>query len=273
MRYPKGSIDATSEQDRKLLEQVLRSQFIAHGQLWEFLRDRCIEMNRRSYCWRVKRLVGHGLLLQHEVRSITRENVYSVAPHGLIALQSGETFYADNPLSVEKNEQEPHIAHALMLNSVHLRLLRFGLLREWVWEREVRARNEFTMDGFRKDYDAVVTLEWEGRRMRFGLEYERWAKGERRYAEVATQLQREAKVAQFLYLVSGENLRKYLMQCFHHRISKPIYIGLVEDLLSANPAMMSLIDGAGWEVTTLGTLCSKKGVAGTASHCLDIGVT
>lgn len=242
------------------MEQVLRAQFISHAQLWEFLRSRRIEMSRESYCWRVRRLVQHGLLRCHRVPAISRDNVYSASASGIRLLQSAGTFYAGNPARVERNSQEPQLAHAVTLNAIHLQLMRFNLLREWVPEREIRSRNELTMEGYRKDYDAVVALDWQGWRMSFGLEYERWAKAERLYVEIASRLNREGKLDQFLYLVNGEHLRKFLMQCFRHRTSKPVYIGLAEELLSTNPATLGLIEGGRWDVTTLGSLCVRGGV-------------
>lgn len=251
MRYRKGSIE-TSLQDRRLLDQVLRSQFVAHSQLWQLLRGERVEMSRQSYCWRVRRLVEHGFLARHEAPAVTNEAIYSLAPRGVQVLQSGATFYADNPSSVSRGNPEPHVAHAVMLNTIHLRLLRVGLLAEWVWEREIWARNEFTPDGYRKDYDAIVSIYCECGRVRFGLEYERWAKGARHYAEIVARLQKESKLERFLYLVSGEQLRRFLMQCFHRKCGKPIYIGLAEELLSEDPSTIGLIEATNLSVTTLG---------------------
>ena len=45
MGYPKGSISLSPVQDIPLLLQVLHSQFITHGQLREFMRLGCYDMN------------------------------------------------------------------------------------------------------------------------------------------------------------------------------------------------------------------------------------
>ena len=72
MRYAKGSIKLSSAQDYPLLRQVMRSQFVTHDQLCEFMTLGCYEIKRQSFNWRVRRLVMHGFLLRHYLPALAR---------------------------------------------------------------------------------------------------------------------------------------------------------------------------------------------------------
>lgn len=232
MRFARGSVDVSSVQDQRLLEQVLKSQFITHGQLWEFLHDRCYEFSRGSFCWRVKRLLQHGLLVQRIVPGARGEVVYALSALGAATLQAhGETFYADDPRVIGKRAAHPHVLHALTLNDIHLRLLRAGLLEEWLCETEIRSRNEFTADGFAKDYDAIVTLKCNGGApVQLGLEYESSAKPVAQYEVIARRINADRRVQRILYVVASAHLRALLQQCFRDKCSKPLFFVQYEDL-------------------------------------------
>ena len=80
MRYPRGAIDLRSPQDTLLLQQVLRSRYVSHEQLWEFMQYKARECRRRVFNWRVKRLVDHELVLRKSTAS--RSCVYWVSRDG-----------------------------------------------------------------------------------------------------------------------------------------------------------------------------------------------
>jgi hypothetical protein len=61
-----------------------------------------------------------------------------------------------------------------------LALKRSEHLVEWTPDTEIRSRNEFTDSGYKKDYDAVVTVRSNGSERTFALEYERTAKAMQR---------------------------------------------------------------------------------------------
>jgi len=67
VRYWKGSIALSSIRDYPLLRQVLRSTFITHGQLYEFMRLEYCATSRRAFNNRVLRLVKHDHLIRDEV--------------------------------------------------------------------------------------------------------------------------------------------------------------------------------------------------------------
>jgi len=65
VRYWKGSIALSSIRDYPLLRQVLRSTFITHGQLYEFMRLEYCATSRNAFNNRVLRLVKHDHLVAH----------------------------------------------------------------------------------------------------------------------------------------------------------------------------------------------------------------
>jgi hypothetical protein len=76
-----------------------------------------------------------------------------------------------------------HLRHSIGLNDLHLGLSRQGILEEWQSEVTIRAKNELTSSGYVKDYDAIVTIRIEERRITFALEYERTPKKSRVFAD------------------------------------------------------------------------------------------
>jgi hypothetical protein len=88
------------------------------------------------------------------------------------------------------------------------------VLKNWESEVTIRARNELTSSGYAKDYDAVVTVDVSGRRMRFALEYERTPKKARDYVRIRTLLEQETAVERFLYVVPENKLAEFILECF-----------------------------------------------------------
>jgi len=87
MRYPKGSIQLNESRDLPLLRQILRSEFVSHSQLLEFMRLNHHERNRNSFDWRLRRLVDRELVWRQTTSNCTGEFVYSVAGSGAVLLQ------------------------------------------------------------------------------------------------------------------------------------------------------------------------------------------
>jgi hypothetical protein len=67
MRYWKGSIALSPTQDYPLLRQVLRSTFVTHRQLYDFMRLAYCTSSRHSFNNRVRRLVKHNYLIRDKV--------------------------------------------------------------------------------------------------------------------------------------------------------------------------------------------------------------
>src|SRR6516165_8664406 len=201
MRYPKGAIDLRSPQDTLLLQQVLRSRYVSHEQLWEFMRYKGRECRRRVFNWRVKRLVDHELVLRKSTAS--RSWVYWVSHEG-------------------------PVEHSLELNELQLALLRGAVPATWQSELEIRSLNEFTGYGFSKDYDAVVKVERDGRTCRFALECERSPKTPEKYARVRQALEKERQVDCVVYVMPAYPLLSYVAT-FFERCAMPVYFALSDD--------------------------------------------
>ncbi len=225
MRYWKGSIALNQAQDYPLLRQVLRSQFVTHSQLYEFMRRGGYERNRKVFDWRVRRLVTHGFVLMHQAPSLGAESVYAISTSGGAVLQGSGECFVPLPSPRGPRDRELKVLHAVELNDIRLTLLGAGLEILWVGETEIRSRNELTPFGFAKDYDAVVTVALDGRSARFALEYERTPKSRRHYAEIAKKLMGERAIERILYLVPNHDLLSFVAG-FFHKTGLPIFFGL-----------------------------------------------
>ena len=207
MRYPKGSISVSTGQDVPVLRQVLQSRFITHDQLFEFMRVGCYEVNRHTFNWRVRRLVNNGFL---DVHFAGHSCVYSIASAGASLLAVTEEYC---PV-LSKRKDISCYDHSLELNELHLSLIRQGVLEDWKPEIAIRSENELTVDGYAKDYDAIVTVRINDRTASFGLEYERTPKKPKDYVRIRSLLEQEDRLRCFLYVVPNDHLASFILDCF-----------------------------------------------------------
>ena len=228
MRYPKGSIRLSPSRDIPLLRQVLRSEFVTHSQLLEFMRLSHSERSRKSFDWRLRRLMSRGLVRRQTTLGYTGESIYSIASAGAVFLQSLGEYCLFGRSGFEGKEAERGLLHAIGLNDIQLSALRAGLLVRWLGSSEVRSQNELTGFGFAKDYDAVVTVRGERVEQRFALEYERSPKPMRYYRDVAAALGREALVGHVLYLASNYDLLQFISGFFQNSPCR-VSFGLARD--------------------------------------------
>jgi len=223
MRYRKGSISIGTGQDIPVLRQVLRSQYVTHDQLFEFMRLGCYELNRHTFNWRLRRLVKSGFL---ELNPAGHNCVYSIASAGASLLAVTEEYC---PVLKKKGQWEASCYdHSLELNELHLSLIRQGVLEEWKSEVAIRSKNELTPDGYVKDYDAVVTVRLLGRTASFALEYERTPKRPKDYLRIRSLLEREDRLHRFLYIVPNNDLASFILECFTGTTAA-LFIGFVTD--------------------------------------------
>jgi hypothetical protein len=228
MRYPKGSIQLNESRDLPLLRQILRSEFVTHSQLFEFMRLNHCEHARKSFDWRIRRLVDRELVRRQTMSGCTGEFVYSVGSDAAMLLQASGEYCLIGRSRFNGKEAERSVLHAMGLNEIQLSVLRAGLLVRWICSIEVRSQNELTGFGFAKDYDAVVTVRSETGEQRFALEYERSPKTIKYYRDVAASLGREAHVNQVLYLVSNYDLLQFISGFFRNTQCH-VFFGLVKD--------------------------------------------
>ena len=228
MRYPEGSIQLNEARDLPLLRQILRSEFVTHSQLFEFLQLNHYERSRKSFDWRLRRLVDRGLVCRQTIPNCTGEFVYFVANTTAAVLQGIGEYCLVGRDRFNGTEAERSVAHAIGLNEIQLSALRAGVLVRWVGSMEVRSQNELTSFGFAKDYDAIVTVRTQVGEQRFALEYERSPKTIKYYRHVAQSLSREAHVSQVLYLVCNYDLLKFISSFFRNSRCR-VFFGLAKD--------------------------------------------
>lgn len=228
MRYVRGSVNLNLDRDNALLKQVLDSGFVTQRQLWEFMLRGGQEFRRRSFNWRVKRLVDNGFIERYALPKIASSYVYCLTKEGARELINVNECHTGAAGFYKHQPDCESVVHALELNDLHLALARAGLLKNWKPDLEVRSQNEMTDYGHEKDYDAVVTLEVDGREVAIALEYERCSKDKARYEQIAARIRQEHRVQRFLYLLPDYHLLWRVHQFFLYT-GREIYFGVACD--------------------------------------------
>jgi len=228
MRYRKGTISINPTHDEPILTWVLRCGFISTGQLGRFLALDGHRMPRRSFNWRVQRLVEHGLMHQCKIPVIAREAVYAISALGVAHMMGRGEYCAGAADRFEYRNDSTAILHALDLNEIRLTLQEAGVLGRWTSDTEIRAQNEFTTFGYAKDYDAVVTVRLNGCESEFALEYERTPKAGKKYLAIREAIESESRLTTFLYLAVNFHVLNFVAQ-FFERSRKRVYFGLLDE--------------------------------------------
>ena len=228
MRYPRGSVQLSECRDIPLLREILHAEFVTHSQLFELMRLRHHERNRKSFNWRVKRLVDAAIVRRRVFRGCVNEFVYSVSQSAANVLLNDGGYCLLGPTRLRSAEFEQNILHSIGLNEIQLTTLRSGSLVRWVSSLEIRSQNELTAFGFAKDYDAVITVRLGQNEVRLAVEYERSPKSTRRYAEIASALSYETHLEKVLYLVSNYDLLRFVCRFFANSKVQVLF-GLAKD--------------------------------------------
>lgn len=228
MRYAKGSVHLSQSQDYPLLRQVLRSETATQSQLYDFMRLRHQEWSRRSFDWRLRRLVCHQLVHRYSLPSFRGDLVCSIAPSGAAVLQGLGEYCLFSPNRGDAKNQQGSVLHALELNDLHLSLLRVEPTVRWTYATDIRSQNELTRLGYAKDYDAVIILGCRSQDVRLALEYERTPKAAKHYDDIAASLGREVQIDCLLYVMPNYDLLNFVSGFFAHA-KLPVYFGLARD--------------------------------------------
>jgi hypothetical protein len=210
MRYAKGTVALSSKHDIPLLLQVRNSRFITHQQLFESMQLAAIEYSRRSFNWRMQRLLESNFISACEGNFACGAVVYRITRHGLLQLEKYGHFAA---VLNSRTQHLPHISqghHALELKAVQLALARANLLASWQSDVETASFNTVSTTPLEKDYDAVVDVWSNDKIARFALEYERTLKSARHYERIRQALEAENKLGCILYLTAGEEITLHL---------------------------------------------------------------
>ncbi len=214
MRYAKGTVALSPKQDIPLLLQVRNSRFITHQQLFAVMQLAAVEYSRRSFNWRIQRLVGSNYLSICEGNFGYGAAVYRITRHGLLQLEKYGYFAA---VLNSRTQHLPHVSqghHALELKAIHLALARGNVLASWQSDIETASSNTVSAAPLEKDYDAIVDV-WNNNKIaRFALEYERTLKSARQYDKIRQALEAENKVGCILYLTAGEEITLHLAREF-----------------------------------------------------------
>jgi len=209
MRYAKGTHSISASRDIPLLLQVRNSKFITHQQLFSFMRP-LNESNRRSFNWRIRRLLDASYISVCDGISGRGNLVYRITRQGLLELENHGRFATVLNSRTQHLPHPSHASHALALNSIQLALIQNNLLVCWQSDLEIASANTISRDPMAKDYDAIVDVWNDSTAARFGLEYERTLKSVQQYARIRRVLEEENTLACILYLTAGEQISQHL---------------------------------------------------------------
>ena len=209
-------VQLSPERDLPLLLHIRNSTFVSHDQLFRWTVKADLEHNRRSFNWRIRRLIKGAHVRETPAINPHRGAVYSITRFGLSILEScGEglvsvTSESRNLASVLQG------AHFLELNEIRHAFLRTGKLKSWKSDRELISLNYVLGSPLAKDYDAIVEVEIEGDSLRIAIEYEKTLKSSSRYKEIQKAIRDEGQVDLVLYLTSTLGLVFTLSREFDH---------------------------------------------------------
>lgn len=206
MRYARGSFVITTQGDIPLLRQLRNSRFVSHQQLFELLQYDAVASCRRTFNWRIQRLLNTRHVERLQTVSWQGSPVYSVTQDGLLELESQGEFAIALHSRTRHMPDRTQVFHALELNAIRLALARNALLVSWQSEVEISSINMVSGAPYQKDYDAIVKV-WIGSEVReFALEYERSLKSAKQYEKVRAALEAERQIGCVLYLTADPDL-------------------------------------------------------------------
>ena len=221
MRYAKDSFVVNPERDIPLLRQVRNSKFVSHAQLFEHLHLSGFERSRKSFNWRIKRLIDSGHIAICAGIFGAGSAVYRITRDGLTLLEYHGQFTAVLHSNTQHLPNTSQVFHALELNNIQLALARNNLLAGWQSELEIASFNTISRTPYCKDYDAVVDVWIDDAQARFAVEYERTLKGAQHYQRIRSALETETQIPLILYLSSGPEVLVHLVHEFEE-INRPL---------------------------------------------------
>jgi hypothetical protein len=212
MRYRKGMISVSDSRDIPLLLLIRDSRAISISQLIADLMFDEIETNSRSVHWRLNRLIASGFVERVGNDRAIGEPAYAITHDGLALLEyRGHVLLSLGSFS-KTVIAEAEVLHMLELNAIRLALKRAGILVEWKHTLQIVSENLVDYGKTTKDYDSLVIIAHEGRRIRFAIEYERTAKSTARYREIVKTIEDDTEIPFVLYLTPNQELLYLLTQ-------------------------------------------------------------
>jgi hypothetical protein len=179
MRYERGLIQISERADLPILRLVYRAGHLTGRQLYESVYAGLGEEMWNSFKWGVRRLAQHEFLDRTRVDGIG--TVFSLGINGELFLQGKEPTIVERSSRTKLGNRRDQIWHDVEVFEVQVALRRAGVIGLWQFETEIRCENDFTTNGYRKDYDAIITFAVNGSSARAALEYERTCKSTSEY--------------------------------------------------------------------------------------------
>lgn len=239
MRYGPGAIQISENADLPVLRMVYRAGHLTIRQLYESLNIAATAKTMwDSFRWRIRRLVQHEFLERTEVDGLGA--VLSLGINGELFLQSKEPIIVERSFRTGRGNRRDQVWHDVDVFEIQMALRRAGVVRNWQFETEIRAQNDFTTCGFRKDYDAIITFSVNGSSTRVALEYERTCKSTSEYERICAELNLETRVSAFLYLARNPQLHSFLLHGLR-LTTRHLYVGAVQEFC-ADPLTTDLVD-------------------------------
>jgi len=209
-----SSIEYNTGRDLPLMSTIRNAGFISHGQLWEEMETTKVERSRRSFNWRLQRLVETDLVRKLPPKIPYKGAVYTITRLGLECLEA----CGNGLMSLSSNSRclmNPNqMQHYLELSEIRRALVKSGTLREWTGDMELRSINCSIDTPLAKDYDAIAEIQWNGAIHRLAIEYERNLKSAERYRDLSTALKGEDQVKLLLYLTPSVDMLYQLVGYF-----------------------------------------------------------
>lgn len=241
------------------MKAVRDATFITYNQLWEELTSAAIERSRRSFNWRLDRLLRADLIKTLPPKVPYKGAVYTITRPGLECLEScghGLISLTSASRTLPKSSEIPHY---LELGEVRRALRTSGVLRRWTGDVELRSINYSIDYPLAKDYDAIAELELNGDIHRIAIEYERTVKSAERYRELSETLNSEDQITMLVYLTSSLDLVYQIIS--HFDVGGMTVAIATSRAFRDNPFACRLVVSNETALTTLSTLLANKHVS------------
>ena len=219
----RGNFQFNEKRDLPMILAVRNATFISHGQLYAQLLAQGTELNRQGFCWRLKRLVGVGVIQKMPQIFPFSGPTYTITRQGLACLEicgEGLISITSESKSLPNPKQAPHY---LELAAIRSALRKAGVLKTWIGDLELRSMNLSIDVPLAKDYDAVADLTVDGKSICVAVEYERTAKASVRYKEIVAAIREEEQIELLMYLTASMDL-VYQLKAEFEELQFPIAI-------------------------------------------------
>jgi hypothetical protein len=182
-----------------------------------------LERNLRSTYWRVRRLVANGFMTTLRHSKTIGEPAYAITRAGLAALETRGHYLLALSSESKNILADVEVLHMIEINAIRIALMKAGILDDWKMELEIISENLVNRFNTRKDFDSIVTVRHNGRKLRFALEFEKTAKSAARYVEISQSILLDTSIDLVVYLAASQELLSLLAQEFRSIGNKVVF--------------------------------------------------